>query len=73
MFCPMRRSRLPACRSGNRDGDHVEKAFDFGGMGARNGVAGAMMVASGMNGVDDPFSGPDNFFATFGEKPETGT
>ena len=28
-----------------RDSEHVEKAFDFGGMGARNGVAGALMVA----------------------------
>ena len=28
----------------HRDSEHVEKAFDFGGMGARNGVAGAMMV-----------------------------
>lgn len=54
----------------NRDGDHVEKAFDFGGMGARNGVAAAMMVASGCTAVDDPFSGPHNYFATFGENPK---
>ena len=27
-----------------RDGKHVEKAFDFGGMPARNGVAAATMV-----------------------------
>jgi hypothetical protein len=27
-----------------RDREHVEKAFDFGGMGARNGVTAATMV-----------------------------
>jgi 2-methylcitrate dehydratase PrpD len=45
-----------------RDGRHVEKAFDFAGMGARNGVASATMVASGMDGVIDVFSGHPNFF-----------
>jgi 2-methylcitrate dehydratase PrpD len=50
----------------------VEKAFDFGGMGARNGVAGAMMVAAGMTGVDDAFSGVGNFFFAFAHKPQPG-
>jgi len=54
----------------HRDREHVEKAFDFGGMGARNGVAGAMMVAAGFSGVDDAFSGRNNFFTGFGEKPD---
>jgi len=54
----------------HRDSEHVEKAFDFGGMGARNGVAAAMMVAAGLSGVEDPFSGPQNFFTALGEKPE---
>lgn len=49
-----------------RDEEHVEKAFDFGGMGARNGVAAATMVAAGFTGVEDVFSGPRNFFAAFG-------
>ena len=53
----------------HRDSEHVEKAFDFGGMGARNGVAGALMVAAGMSGVEDPFSGTGNFFAAFGGTP----
>jgi 2-methylcitrate dehydratase PrpD len=53
----------------HRDTEHVEKAFDFGGMGARNGVAGAMMVAAGFSAVDDAFSGRNNFFTGFGEKP----
>jgi 2-methylcitrate dehydratase PrpD len=46
-----------------RDTDHVEKAFVFGGMPARNGVTAAVLVRSGWNGVDDVFSGDDNFFA----------
>jgi 2-methylcitrate dehydratase PrpD len=54
----------------HRDSDHVEKAFDFGGMGARNGVAGALMVAAGFSGIDDPFTGRNNFYTAFGEKPQ---
>ena len=38
------------------------KAFVFGGMPARNGVTAALLVRSGWNGVDDVFSGDDNFF-----------
>jgi 2-methylcitrate dehydratase PrpD len=53
----------------HRDGEHVEKAFDFGGMGARNGVAGALMVAAGFSGIEDPFTGRNNFYTAFGEKP----
>jgi 2-methylcitrate dehydratase PrpD len=53
-----------------RDPDHVEKAFDFGGMPARNAVAAATMVASGCTGVDDVFSGERNFFVAFGQNAE---
>jgi 2-methylcitrate dehydratase PrpD len=49
-----------------RDPAHVEKAFDFGGMPARNGVSGALMVAHGMTGVDDVLSGERNFLFAFG-------
>ena len=45
-----------------RDTDHIEKAFVFGGMPARSGVTSALVVQSGWNGVDDIFSGADNFF-----------
>jgi len=45
-----------------RDTDHIEKAFVFGGMPARSGVTSALLVQSGWNGVDDIFSGADNFF-----------
>lgn len=53
-----------------RDTEHVEKAFDFGGMGARNGVTAAAMVAAGFSAVDDPFSGRHSFFTAFGEAPD---
>jgi 2-methylcitrate dehydratase PrpD len=54
----------------NRDSEHVEKAFDFGGMGARNGVSAAGMVEAGFSAVQDPFSGRDNLFAALGQNPE---
>ena len=50
--------------------DHIEKAFDFGGMPARNGVAAATMVAHGFTGVDDVFSGERNFFDAYGGDPD---
>jgi 2-methylcitrate dehydratase PrpD len=53
-----------------RDRDHVEKAFDFGGMPARNGVAAATMVAHGFTGVEDVFAGERNFFVAYGRKPD---
>lgn len=51
-----------------RDTEHIEKAFVFGGMPARNGAAAASMIASGMTGVDDAFSGDRNFFFAYGPK-----
>ena len=45
-----------------RDTDHIEKGFVFGGMPARNGVTAALLVRAGWNGVDDVFSGDDDFF-----------
>jgi 2-methylcitrate dehydratase PrpD len=56
-----------------RDRDHIEKAFDFAGMPARNGVAAATMVAHGFTGVDDVFAGERNFFVAYGRKPVPGT
>lgn len=55
-----------------RDKDHVEKAFDFGGMPARNGMTAAVMVANGFTGVEDVFSGERNFYDAYGEKPDRG-
>lgn len=44
-----------------RDIDHIEKGFIFGGMPARNGVTAALLIRGGWNGVNDIFSGPENF------------
>jgi 2-methylcitrate dehydratase PrpD len=49
-----------------RDSDHIEKAFVFAGMAARNGVTGALLVQSGWTGVDDILSGTDNFLEAYG-------
>src|SRR5437867_2818093 len=51
--------------SWQRDTDNIEKSFDFGGMPARNGVTAALLVQAGGTGVDDVFSGADNFFQAF--------
>lgn len=53
-----------------RDLDHIEKAFDFGGMAGRNGVTAATMVQAGFTGVDDVFTGPRNYFVAYSENPE---
>lgn len=53
-----------------RDTDHIEKAFVFAGMPARNGVTSALVVQSGWTGVDDIFSGPDNFYAAYAPKAQ---
>jgi len=53
-----------------RDEGHVEKAFDFGGMPARNGVAAAAMVAHGFTGLEDVLSGERNFFVAYGRSPD---
>jgi 2-methylcitrate dehydratase PrpD len=49
----------------NRDTEHIQKAFHFGGMTARSGVTSALLVRSGWTGVDDLFSGKDNFFQAY--------
>ena len=49
----------------NRDTEHIQKAFTFGGMTARSGVTSALLVHSGWTGVDDLFSGKDNFFQAY--------
>jgi 2-methylcitrate dehydratase PrpD len=51
------------------DRDHVEKAFDFGGMPARNGVTAAVLVRLGFTGVDDVLEGEKNFLSAFSPHP----
>ena len=52
-----------------RDGEHIEKAFDLGGMPARNGVTAALMIAQGFTGVEDVFSGERNFLFAYAPDP----
>ena len=49
-----------------QDLEHVGKAFLYGGMPGRNGVAAATMVAMGWTGVEDMFAGDKNFFFAYG-------
>jgi 2-methylcitrate dehydratase PrpD len=55
-----------------RDPAHMEKAFVFGSMGARNGVTAALLVQAGFTGVNDVFSGRDNFFSAYAPKADPG-
>jgi 2-methylcitrate dehydratase PrpD len=48
-----------------RDTDHIEKAFVFAGMPAKNGVTSALLVENGWNGINDIFTGADNFFEAY--------
>ncbi len=46
----------------SRDAEHMEKAFLFAGKPAAGAVLAASLIQSGWSGVQDVFSGPDNFF-----------
>jgi 2-methylcitrate dehydratase PrpD len=48
-----------------RDTEHIEKSLVFAGMPARNGVSAALLIQLGGSGVDDIFSGADNFLLSF--------
>jgi 2-methylcitrate dehydratase PrpD len=54
----------------NRDTEHIQKAFLFGGMTARSGVTSVLLVQGGWTGVDDIFSGKDNFFLAYNAKAD---
>ena len=56
--------------SWTRDEDHVEKAFDFAGMGARNGVTAATMVQAGFTGVWDVLDGEHNMILALSTEGE---
>jgi len=55
--------------SWERDAEHVEKAFDFAGMGARNGVTAALMAQAGFTGVDAVFDGEHNVLEALSPRP----
>src|SRR3984893_8624853 len=46
----------------SRDAETMEKASLFGAKPAAGAVMAATLIQSGWSGVDDVFSGPDNFF-----------
>lgn len=48
-----------------RDTHHVEKALVFGGFAARDALSTALLIHDGATGVEDVFSGQDNFFLAF--------
>jgi 2-methylcitrate dehydratase PrpD len=52
-----------------RDEDHVEKAFDFSGMGARNGVTAVTMVQAGFTGVTEVLDGQHNMIIALSTQP----
>ncbi|HEX5021535.1 MAG TPA: MmgE/PrpD family protein [Candidatus Binatia bacterium] len=47
------------------DDDHIEKAFDYAGMPARNGVTAALLVQSGFTGNRDVLEGDQNIIKTY--------
>lgn len=53
-----------------RDAEHVEKAFDFSGMGARNGVTAAIMAQMGFSGVWDVLDGEHNVLIALSTNPK---
>lgn len=57
-----------ACWS--RDSGHVQKAFVFAAMPARNAIDAALLVASGFSGIDDVLSGRGNFLDAFSADPQ---
>jgi 2-methylcitrate dehydratase PrpD len=54
------------------DEDHIEKAFDFAGMGARNGVMAVTMVEAGLTGVHDVLDGTHNLLRALSARPDPG-
>jgi 2-methylcitrate dehydratase PrpD len=55
--------------SWERDTEHVEKAFDFAGMGSRNGITAAMMAQAGFTGVPDVLDGEHNALQALSREP----
>lgn len=58
--------------SWQRDHEHIEKSLVFAGLPARNGVQAALLIHLGANGVDDVFSGQDNFWQGLGKNAAPG-
>ena len=52
------------------DEQHIEKAFDFAGMGARNGVQAVTMVEAGMTGTPNVLDGAHNLLIAESTQPK---
>ena len=52
-----------------KDKDHIEKAFDFAGMGTRNGLTAVSMVRAGLTGVSDVLDGTNNLLIALSSQP----
>lgn len=52
-----------------RDPDHIEKGFLFGGQPAQAGTTAVLLVRAGWTGVNDIFSGPENFLDDVSPSP----
>lgn len=52
-----------------KDKDHIEKAFDFAGMGTRNGLTAVCMVQAGLTGVSDVLDGTNNLLIALSTQP----
>ena len=57
-------------RCWSRDLEHIEKAFDFGGMGALHGGMAATMVQAGFTGVLNVLEGEHNLLDAFSTNPQ---
>jgi 2-methylcitrate dehydratase PrpD len=55
-----------------RDVEHVQKAFHFGGMPARNGVTAAVMTQMGFTGIEDTLEGERGLFQAYRDFLEPG-
>jgi 2-methylcitrate dehydratase PrpD len=55
-----------------RDTAHIEKSVVFAGMPARSGVTAALLVQAGATGLDDIFSGVDNYFLAYAPDAKLG-
>lgn len=51
------------------DQEHIEKAFDFAGMGTRNGVMAVTMVEAGMTGTSNVLDGAHNLLIAESTRP----
>ncbi len=54
----------------NRDPDHIEKAFVFGGKGARDGLYSAFFGRMHLTSPQNPLTGERGFLPCFAEQPD---